>query len=91
MKNIFLRTTWLIVFVLVFVNLFISISGIVLSDEINNFELKADSLRKANLTLEKETANLGSLKFAQEQAKELGFTSLSAPQSLDKLGYAYRP
>lgn len=77
--------------VLVFTNLFIFISGIVLSDEVNNFELKTDNLRKVNLTLEKKAANLGSLKFAQEQAKKLNFTSLSVPQSLDKLGYAYRP
>ncbi len=91
MKNIFLRTTWLIMFILVFANLFMFISGIVLSDEINNFELKTDSLRKNNLTLEKEAANLGSLKFAQEQAKKLQFTNSSLPQSLDKLGYAYRP
>ena len=91
MKNFFIKTTWLVVSILVFTNLFIFISGIVLSDEINNFELKTDNLRKVNLTLEKKAANLGSLKFAQEQAKKLNFTSLSAPQFLNKLGYAYRP
>jgi len=91
MKNIFLRTTGLIMAGLIIANLLIFISGIVLSDEINNFELRTDSLRKANLILEKEAANLGSLKFAQEQAKKLGFTNLSAPQSLDQLRYAYRP
>ena len=91
MKPFFLRVTWLIVLILVITNLFIFISGIVLSDEINNFELKTDSLRKINLSLEKEVANLGSLKFATEQAKKLGFTSFSSPQSLDQLGYAYRP
>jgi hypothetical protein len=90
MKNFILRTTWLIMFVLILTNLFVFISGIVLSDEINNYELKTDSLRKVNLTLEKEAANLGSLKFAQEQAKKLNFTNTSAPQSLDQLGYAYR-
>ena len=91
MKNIFLRTTGLIMAGLIITNLFMFISGIVLSDEINNFELKTDSLRKINLSLEKEVANLGSLKFATEQAKKLGFTSFSSPQSLDQLGYAYRP
>ena len=91
MKNFILRTTWLTVLILIITNLFIFISGIVLSDEINNFELKTDSLRKINLSLEKEVANLGSLKFATEQAKKLGFTSFSSPQSLDQLGYAYRP
>ncbi len=91
MKNIFLRTTGLVITSLVIVNLLVFISGIVLSDEINNFELKTDSLRKINLSLEKEVANLGSLKFATEQAKKLGFTSFSSPQSLGQLGYAYRP
>lgn len=78
-------------FVLILINLFVLISGIVLSDEINDFELKTDGLRKTNLTLEKEAANLGSLKFAQEQAKEFNFTNSSPPQTLDQLGYAYRP
>ena len=91
MKKFFIKTTWLVVSILVFTNLFIFISGIVLSDEINNFETKTDSLRKVNLTLEKEVANLGSLKFATEQAKKLDFTNSSLPQSLDQLGYAYRP
>lgn len=75
---------------LIIANLFMFISGIVLSDEINNFEQKTDSLRKTNLTLEKEAANLSSLKFAREQAEKLHFTNPSAPQSLDKLKYAYR-
>lgn len=91
MKNFILRTTWLVVLILIVTNLFMFISGIVLSDEINNFELKTDNLRKINLSLEKEVANLGSLKFATEQAKKLGFTSFSVPQSLDQLEYAYRP
>lgn len=91
MKNILLKMTGLVMFILIIANLFVFISGIVLSDQINNFELKTDSLRKINLSLEKEVANLGSLKFAAEQAKKLGFTNFSAPQSLDRLGYAYRP
>ncbi len=91
MKNTLLKMTGLVMFVLIIANLFVFISGIVLSDQINNFELKTDSLRKINLSLEKEVANLGSLKFAQEQAKKLGFTSFSSPQSLDQLRYAYRP
>ncbi len=91
MKNFILRTTWLIVLILIITNLFIFISGIVLSDEINNFELKTDSLRKTNLILEKESANLSSLQFAQKQAEKLHFINSSLPQSLDKLGYAYRP
>jgi len=91
MKNTLLKMTGLVMLILIIANLFVFISGIVLSDQINNFELKTDNLRKVNLTLEKKAANLGSLKFATEQAKKLGFTSFSSPQSLDKLGYAYRP
>lgn len=91
MKNFVLKTTWLIVLILIVTNLFVFISGIVLSDEINNFELKTDSLHKINLSLEKEVANLGSLKFATEQAKKLGFTTFSSPQTLNQLRYAYNP
>ena len=79
------------IFVLIIINLFVFISGIVLSDQISNFETKTDNLRKINLSLEKEVANLGSLKFATEQAKKLGFNRLSLPQSLGQLGYAYMP
>jgi len=90
MKNIFLRTTGLMIVGLIVLNLFVMIYGIVLSDEINNFEQKTDKLHKINLTLEKEVANLSSLKFAQEQAKEFDFTNSSAPQYIDQLKYAYR-
>jgi len=90
MKNLFLRTTGLIVTGLIIFNLFVMISGIVISDEINGFEQKTDKLHKANLTLEKEVAKLSSLKFAQEQAKEYNFTNSSAPQYIDQLKYAHR-
>lgn len=90
MKNIFLRTTGLIMTGLIVLNLFVIISGIVISDEINNFEQKTDKLHKINLTLEKEVANLSSLKFASEQAKEFDFTNSSAPQYIEQLKYAYR-
>lgn len=89
MKNIFLKTTWFVISLLVIINLFTFISGIVLSDEINNFEQKTLNLRKVNLTLEKEAANLSSLKFAREQAKKLNFDNSSSPQSLDQLRFAY--
>ncbi len=91
MKSFILKTTWLIVSILIVTNLFVFISGIVLSDEINNFELKTDNLHKINLSLEKEVASLGSLKFATEQAKKFGFTTFSSPQTLNQLGYAYNP
>ncbi|MEK7495355.1 MAG: hypothetical protein AAB788_04380 [Patescibacteria group bacterium] len=90
MKNIFLRTTGLIMIGLVIANLFVFISGIVISDEINNFEQKTDNLHKINLTLEKEAANLGSIKFAQSQAKEFGFINSTVPQYIDQLKYAHR-
>ncbi len=89
MKNLFLKTTWLIMFILVIANLFAFISGIVLSDEINSFEFKTENLRKVNLTLEKEAAKLSSLKFAREQAEKFEFNNSSTPQSFDQLGYAY--
>jgi len=90
MKNIFLKTTGLIMTGLVIANLFVFISGIVISDEINNFEKKTDNLHKINLTLEKEAANLSSIKFAQSQAKEFSFTNSTAPQYIDQLKFAYR-
>ncbi|MFA6017507.1 MAG: hypothetical protein WC744_05485 [Patescibacteria group bacterium] len=90
MKNLFLRTTGLIMAGLVVANLFVFISGIVLSDEINNFEQKTENLHKINLTLEKEAAKLSSINFAQAQAKEFGFTNSTAPQYIDQLKYAYR-
>lgn len=89
MKNILFKTAGLVMVALVFANLFVFISGIVLSDKINNFEIKTEALRKDNLTLEKEVASLSSLQFAQEQAKILQFDTVSTPQSLDQLGLGY--
>jgi len=90
MKNIFLKTAGLVMTGLIISNLFVMISGIVISDEINNYEQKTDKLHKINLSLEKEVANLSSLKFAQEQAKEFNFTNSTAPQYIDQLKYAHR-
>lgn len=90
MKNIFLRVAGLAMTGLIILNLFIMISGIMISDEINDFEQKTDKLHKINLTLEKEVANLNSLKFAVEQAKEFDFTNSTAPQYIDQLKYAHR-
>ncbi|MFA6532801.1 MAG: hypothetical protein WCT22_02265 [Patescibacteria group bacterium] len=90
MKNFFLRITGVVVVGLIILNLFVVISGIVISDEINNFEQKTDKLHKANLTLEKEVASLSSLQFAQIQAKKFDFTNSSLPQYIDQLKYAYR-
>jgi len=90
MKNIFLRTMGLIMIGLIVFNLFVMISGIVISDEINNFEQKTDKLHKINLSLEKEVASLSSLKFAAEQAKEFDFNNSSVPQYINQLKYAYR-
>ncbi len=88
MKNALLKTSGLIMIALVIFNLFVMISGIVISDEINAFEQKADKLHKINLTLEKEVASLSSLSFAQIQAKEFGFTNSTAPQYIGELKYA---
>ena len=82
--------TGLVIAALIVLNLFVVISGIVISDEINNFEQKTDKLHKSNLTLEKEVASLSSLQFAQAQAKEFDFTNSSLPQYIDQLKYAYR-
>lgn len=90
MKIFFLRTAGLLMTVLIIANLFVVISGIVISDEIDSLEKNTDRLIKLNLTLEKEVARLGSLKFAQEQAKEFGFTNSTAPQYIDQLKYAQR-
>ena len=90
MKNIFLKTAGLVMTGLIISNLFVMISGIVISDEINNYEQKTDKLHKINLSLEKEVAHLSSLKFAQEQAKEFNFTNSTAPQYIDQLKYAHR-
>ena len=90
MKNFFLRITGVVMVGLIVLNLFVVISGIVISDEINNFEQKTDKLHKSNLTLEKEVASLSSLQFAQTQAKEFDFTNSSLPQYIDQLKYAYR-
>jgi len=76
MKNFFLRITGVIMVGLIVLNLFVVISGIVISDDINNFE--------------KEVASLSSLQFAQTQAKEFDFTNSSLPQYIDQLKYAYR-
>ena len=90
MKNFFLRITGVVMVGLIVLNLFVVISGIVISDEINNFEQKTDKLHKSNLTLEKEVASLSSLQFAQAQAKEFDFTNSSLPEYIDQLKYAYR-
>lgn len=89
MKSLFKKSLYLSMVVLVIANIAILVFGISLGDEVNRFEEKIVTLKRENLTLEKEVARLSSLRFAEIQAKNWDFTNLSEPVYLDNLRYAF--
>jgi cell division protein FtsB len=91
MKNLIKKIIWPVIFLLIFVNIYLFVSGISLSDQINIFEKKTENLKKENLSLEKEVAYLSSLNFAQEIAKQWQFTDTPVVLNLEKLKYAFKP
>lgn len=87
--NILLKKGIYAVFaVLIVANIYVFVSGVALSDQINKFEGEISRLHQENLDLEKKTYDAESLTYAAEMAQQMDFTNKSTPIYLNNLKYA---
>lgn len=73
---------------LVAANIYIFMSGVALSDEINHYEDEITRLHQENIDLAKKTYDAESLTYAAEVAGKLEFTQKSTPIYLENMKYA---
>lgn len=83
MKRLLQYGIWVILPVLILANMFVFVSGIVLGDQIGNFEKESKKIHEQNVALEKKTSHLDSLEYAASVAASLDFVKRSSPIVLD--------
>lgn len=88
MKKIVKLGLYLLFTSLVAVNIFVFVSGMKLSQEINKLELETKKLKQDNMDLENKLYQANSLEFASLFAKDLNFTQKAEPYYLENLGFA---
>ncbi len=79
---------YLIFTALIGINIFVFVSGMNLSQEINRLEAQTKKLKQENMELENKLYESNSLEFAGLFAKELDFSQEAEPYYLDNLGFA---
>lgn len=79
---------WIILPVLILVNMFVFVSGIVLGDQIGRFEKESKKVHEQNVALKQKTSHLDSLEYAASTAASLDFVKRSSPIVLENLKYA---
>jgi len=88
MKFIFKNFIWIFFVGLIIGNVYIFLSGIRLSNEINRYEKEITRLHNENTDLEKQVFEIESLKYTASMAATLNFTEQPAPMILDNFKYA---
>lgn len=91
MKRYITYTFSLLFFVLLLVNVFIFVSSIRLSEEINQYEKNTAKLKQKNEDLENQIYRIDSLQHARFVAPQMNFTVVSSPLYLNGLNYALKP
>lgn len=90
MKKTVKLTIWIAFFLLISVNVFIFLSGMKLSKQINYFEKETKRLHQENIDLEKKAYEADSLQYAASVAAQLDFTKKAEPYFLENLRYALK-
>lgn len=88
MKKLIQYGVWIVIPLMLFANIFIFISGMLLGNQINHFEHETSTIHVQNIELNKQTSYIGSLEHAASVAASLDFVKRSTPIVLDNLRYA---
>lgn len=83
------KTIYLFFVMLVIGNVYIFVSGIKLSDQINHFEAETAKIHQQNIELENKIFEITSLKETASMAASLNFTEKPAPIVLENNPYAF--
>ena len=90
MKNFIKPAIWMAFLVLIGANIFIFLSGMKLSEQINFYETETKKLHQENIDLEKKAYEANSLQHAASIAGELDFTKKAEPYFLESLRFALK-
>ncbi len=90
MKKIYKLFTYFVFISLIFINVFIFINGIRLSQKITFYEINTQKLKKENLELEAYLYKINSLQFTSSQAAKLDFSKKADPYFLENLRFALK-
>lgn len=82
------KLIWIVFVGLIIGNVYVFVSGIKISDEINRFEADITKIHQENIDLEKETYEVESLQYTASVAARLEFTEQPAPLILNNTNYA---
>jgi hypothetical protein len=88
MKKFIQYGIWVMLPVLILTNMFIFVSGIMLSNQISRFEKEIKKIHEQNIALNTQTSRLDSLEYAASVAATLDFVKRSTPVVLENLKYA---
>lgn len=88
MKKFLKLGLYLLFTILICTNIFIFVSSMNLSEDINKLESKTKRLKQENMELENKLYRTNSLESASLYAKELDFTKKASPYYLENLGFA---
>ncbi len=88
MKKLITYGVWVTLPLLILANMFIFVSGIMLSNQISRFERETKKIHEQNIALNTHTSRLDSLEYAASVAATLDFVKRSTPVVLENLKYA---
>jgi hypothetical protein len=89
MKFFFRNFIWIFFTGLILGNVYIFLSGIQLSNDVNRYEQEIKRLHSENTDLEKQVFEIESLRYTASMAATLNFTEQPAPIILDNSKYAF--
>ena len=90
MKKIFTNFIWLIFFGLLIGNVWIFISGIKVSEEVNRLEKETTRLHQENIELANKINAVTSLQYTASMAAKLDFTEKPTPLVIENVPYAFK-
>ena len=88
MKKIIQTTVWSAIFLAVFANIFLFLSGLNMGNQIGTFEKSIADLKQENIELEQKVYQAQSYTSAASIAAALSYTKQTEPIYIDNLLYA---
>lgn len=88
MKILFKNIVWFVLFGLIFCNIYIFVSGMSLSEELNHYEKEIKILHQKNSELDRKLSETSSLKYAASMSAMLKIDKKSQPFYIENLKYA---
>ncbi len=90
MNKVLKNIIWLVFIILIIGNIYIFVSGIKTSDEINRFDKETAGFHQENIDLERKINQVSSLDYTASIAGEMNFTEKPMPLVIGNQKYAFK-